>query len=160
MPVEIMARRGRDTLRFGPMKPVGLRDPKTDKRPYANLQLRRDNMDGTLYNLVGFQTNLRFSEQKRVFSMIPALKNAEFVKYGVMHRNSFIDSPKVLNDDFSLRTNSDIYFAGQISGEFQPMNANFGILPPLPERIRDKKERYTALAERSLEILKKTIVEK
>lgn len=204
MPIEIMAKRGRDTLRFGPMKPVGLRDPKTDRRPYANLQLRRDNMDGTLYNLVGFQTNLKFGEQKRVFSMIPALKNAEFVKYGVMHRNSFIDSPRVLNADFSLRVNPDIYFAGQLSGvegyiesamsgmiagmsaagiktdfpretmigaltkyisgdssgEFQPMNANFGILPPLPERIKDKKERYTALAERSLKILRELIVEK
>lgn len=205
MPVEAMAKRGRQTLLFGPLKPVGLVNPRTGRDDaYAVVQLRCDDKAATLYNLVGFQTNLRFSEQKRVFSMIPALKNAEFVKYGVMHRNSFIDSPKVLNDDFSLRTNSDIYFAGQISGvegyvesamsgmiagmsaagrkidfpretmigaltkyisgdssgEFQPMNANFGILPPLPERIRDKKERYTALAERSLEILKKTIVEK
>ncbi|MBO4897556.1 MAG: methylenetetrahydrofolate--tRNA-(uracil(54)-C(5))-methyltransferase (FADH(2)-oxidizing) TrmFO [Clostridia bacterium] len=199
MPVEVMAKRGRDTIRFGPLKPVGLTDPHTGRRPYANVQLRCDNKDKTLYNIVGFQTNLKFSEQKRVFSMIPALKNAEFVRYGVMHRNLFLDSPSLLNDDFSMKGNERIYFAGQMTGvegyiesamsgmiagmsaagkrydfpretimgaltkyisgdstgTFQPMNANFGILPPLPERIRDKKERYTKLAERSLEIIEK-----
>ncbi len=206
MPVEIMASRGRDTLLFGPLRPVGLRDPKTDKRPYAVVQLRQDNMQGTLYNLVGFQTNLRFGEQKRVFSMIPALRDAEFVRYGVMHRNSFIRSPEVLCADFSLRQNPNIFFAGQITGvegymesaasgilaginaarrlrgeealilpietmigalshyiaesalgDFQPMNANFGILPPLPTRIRDKHERYLAMAERSLSVLAEKI---
>ena len=199
MPVEVMAKRGRDTIRFGPLKPVGLTDPHTGRRPYANVQLRCDNKDKTLYNIVGFQTNLKFSEQKRVFSMIPALRNAEFVRYGVMHRNLFLDSPRLLNDDFSLKGNERVYFAGQMTGvegyiesamsgmiagmsavgkridfpretimgaltkyisgdstgAFQPMNANFGILPPLPERIRDKKERYTALAMRSLEIIEK-----
>lgn len=206
MPVEIMAARGRETLLYGPLRPVGLRDPKTDKRPYAVVQLRQDNLQGTLYNLVGFQTNLRFGEQKRVFSMIPALKNAEFVRYGVMHRNSFIRSPEVLKKDLSTKENPHIFFAGQITGvegymesaasgilaginaakravdeapidlpietmlgalthyisesalgDFQPMNANFGILPPLPERIRDKHERYLAMAERSLARLKEKI---
>lgn len=196
MPVEIMASRGIDTLRYGPLRPVGLTD-KSGKRPYANVQLRQDNAAATLYNLVGFQTNLKFSEQRRVFSMIPALRGAEFVRYGVMHRNSFIDSPKLLNADFSLRTNPNIYFAGQISGVegyvesamsgmvagmsaagharelpaetmmgaitryisggsvgvFQPMNANFGILPPLSERIKNKQERYARLAQRSLTAL-------
>lgn len=199
MPVEIMAKRGRDTIRFGPLKPVGLTDSHTGRRPYANVQLRCDNKDKTLYNIVGFQTNLKFSEQKRVFSMIPALKNAEFVRYGVMHRNLFLDSPRLLNEDFSLKGNERIYFAGQMTGvegyiesamsgmiagmsaagkrhdfpretimgaltkyisgdstgTFQPMNANFGILPPLPERIKNKKERYIALAMRSLEIIEK-----
>ena len=194
MPIEVMAQRGRDTIRFGPLKPVGLTDPNTGRRPYANIQLRCDNKDKTLYNIVGFQTNLKFSEQKRVFSLIPALKNAEFVRYGVMHRNLFLNSPRLLNDDFSMKTDRRIYFAGQITGVegyiesamsgmiagmsaagnridfpretiigalckyisgdctgyFQPMNANFGILPPLNKRIKDKKERYTALAERSL----------
>ena len=198
MPVEVMAQRGRDTIRFGPLKPVGLTDPRTGKRPYANVQLRCDNKEKTLYNIVGFQTNLKFSEQKRVFSLIPALKNAEFVRYGVMHRNLFLDSPHLLNSDFSMKTNKRIYFAGQITGvegyiesamsgmiagmsaagagidfpretvigalskyisgdctgAFQPMNANFGILPPLTERIKDKRERYSALAERSLQIIK------
>jgi len=199
MPVEVMAARGRDTLLYGPLRPVGLRNPKDDKRPFAVVQLRQDNREGTLYNLVGFQTNLKWGEQKRVFSMIPALKKAEFVRYGVMHRNSFIRSPEVLSGDFSLRLWPDIFFAGQITGvegymesaasgimaginaarrgngqetvilppetmlgalsryisdsacgDFQPMNANFGILPPLPTRIRDKHERYLALSRRSL----------
>ena len=199
MPVEVMASRGRDTLLYGPLRPVGLRDPKTGKRPFAVVQLRQDNREGTLFNLVGFQTNLKWGEQKRVFSLIPALRNAEFVRYGVMHRNSFIRSPEVLNGDFSLRLNPRIFFAGQITGvegymesaasgimaginaarraeeketvilppetmlgalsryisdsscgDFQPMNANFGILPPLPTRIRDKHARYLSLSERSL----------
>ncbi len=199
MPIEVMALRGRDTIRFGPMKPVGLRDPSTGHRPWAVLQLRKENADGTMYNLVGFQTNLKFGEQKRVFSMIPALKNAEFVRYGVMHRNTFINSPKLLNTDFSLKSDKNIYFAGQITGvegymesaaagilaganaaralknlqpivlpaetmmgalsryisdesveNFQPMGANFGILPPLGERIRSKQERYEALSQRAL----------
>ena len=116
MPVEIMAQRGKDTLRFGPMKPVGIIDPKTERRPWAVLQLRMENVEKTLYNMVGFQTNLKFGEQKRVFSIIPALKNAEFVRYGVMHRNTFIDSPKVLKSDFNLKSNPNIFFAGQITG--------------------------------------------
>ena len=116
MPVEIMARRGMDTLRFGPLRPVGLKDPKTGHRPWAAVQLRRENEAGTLYNLVGFQTNLKFPEQKRVFSMIPGLENAEFVRYGVMHRNTFLDSPRLLNADFSLRADPRLYFAGQITG--------------------------------------------
>ncbi|MDO4731319.1 MAG: methylenetetrahydrofolate--tRNA-(uracil(54)-C(5))-methyltransferase (FADH(2)-oxidizing) TrmFO [Clostridia bacterium] len=116
MPIEVMAKRGIDTLRFGPLKPVGLINPKTMHRPWANVQLRKENNDSTLYNLVGFQTNLKFPEQKRVFSMIPGLENAEFVRYGVMHRNTFINSPKLLNKDLSLKTNPNIYFAGQISG--------------------------------------------
>ncbi len=202
MPVEIMASRGRDTLLYGPLRPVGLRDPKTDKRPFAVVQLRQDNKEGTLYNLVGFQTNLKWGEQKRVFSMIPALHDAVFARYGVMHRNSFINSPEVLSGDFSLRENPTVFFAGQITGVegymesaasgimaginaakraqgqdtvilpsetmigalsryisdsscggFQPMNANFGILPPLETRIRDKHARYQALSERSLSYL-------
>ena len=199
MPIEIMAQRGADTMRFGPLKPVGLRDPATGHRPWANLQLRRENQEGTLFNLVGFQTNLKFSEQKRVFSMIPALSNAEFVRYGVMHRNSFINSPKLLDKDQSLKKYPNVYFAGQITGvegymesassgilaginvylrlkgenslslpnftmlgalnhyitdenikDFQPMGANFGVLPPIEPHIRDKKERYSALSNRSL----------
>ncbi len=202
MPIEIMAKRGADTIRFGPLKPVGLRDPKTGHRPWAVLQLRKENKDGTMYNLVGFQTNLKFPEQKRVFSMIPALKNAEFVRYGVMHRNTFIDSPRLLNGDFSMKKYPNIFFAGQITGvegymesaaagimaginaarrilgketiilppenmigalsryisdefvsNFQPMGASFGLLPALEEKIRDKKERYGALADRSLAML-------
>ncbi len=201
MPIEVMASRGRDTLRFGTLKPVGLAD-EDGKRPYAVLQLRKENESGTAYNLVGFQTNLKFPEQKRVFSMIPALKNAEFLRYGVMHRNTYIQSPDVLNRDFSFKNNRRIFFAGQITGvegyvesaasgllaaihiadeilerparifddttvcgalethistpnkDFQPMNANFGILAPMPTRIRDKKERYRALAERALESIK------
>ena len=202
MPVEVMAKRGIDTLRFGPLKPVGFDDPRTGKRPYAVVQLRQDNKEGTLYNIVGFQTNLKYGEQKRVFSLIPGLKNAEFVKYGVMHRNTFINSTKVLNQNLSLKQNEKIFFAGQITGvegyvesiasgllaginasnkvlekeeyilpeetmlgaltkyivtpndKFQPMNANFGILPELGEKIRDKKERYRRLSERSLKNFK------
>lgn len=199
MPIEKLAKRGLDAPRFGPMKPVGLIDPATGHRPWACVQLRRENDKGTMYNLVGFQTNLKFGEQKRVFSMIPGLENAEFVRYGVMHRNSFIDSPRVLCGDYSLKDNSNIFFAGQITGvegymesaasgimaginavrraegkdtivldertmigalshyisdesvtNFQPMGANFGILPPIEPKIRDKKERYKALAERAL----------
>ena len=200
MPIEVLARRGADSIRFGPLKPVGLRDPRTGHRPWAVVQLRKENREGTLYNLVGFQTNLKFGEQKRVFSMIPALKNAEFMRYGVMHRNSFINSPKVLNRDLSLKMRENVFFAGQLSGvegymesaasgivaainavnklqdkeplilpkitmigalldyitdetvsNFQPMGANFGVLPSLDVHIRDKKERYAALAQRSLD---------
>lgn len=202
MPIEKLAKRGVDAPRFGPMKPVGLVDPNTGHRPWACVQLRRENSKGTMFNLVGFQTNLKFGEQKRVFSMIPGLENAEFVRYGVMHRNSFLNSPKLLNADFSLRSNPSIFFAGQITGvegymesassgimaginavrraqseeplilsqfnmigalsqyisdesvtNFQPMGANFGILPPIEPKIRDKKERYAALANRALEQL-------
>jgi len=208
MPIEIMAKRGENTIRFGPMKPVGLRDPRTGHRPWAVLQLRKENVSGSMYNLVGFQTNLKFPEQKRVFSLIPALKNAEFVRYGVMHRNTFINSPKLLNEDFSLKNNPNIFFAGQITGvegymesaasgimagincykrimgedsltlpeitmmgslakyisnpeveDFQPMGANFGMLPPLPELIKDKKMRYETLANRSLDYIKNCVVE-
>ena len=116
MPIEVMAARGHDTIRFGPMKPAGLRDPRTGHRPWANLQLRKENAAGTMYNLVGFQTNLKFSEQQRVFSMIPALHRAEFLRFGVMHRNTFLDSPRVLDSDFSCRMRKDLYFAGQITG--------------------------------------------
>ena len=200
MPIEIMAKRGIDTLRFGPLKPVGFDDPRFAKRPYAIVQLRQDNSKGNIYNIVGFQTNLKFGEQKRVFSMIPGLENAEFVKYGVMHRNTYINSTKLLDNTYNLKLNRNIYFAGQITGvegyvesissgmvaalnaieqfkqsnkkiefseytvigslakyistpnlKFQPMNANFGILPELEgKKIKDKKERYTKLAERSL----------
>ena len=200
MPVEIMAARGKDTLRFGTLKPVGLFG-EDGKRPYAVLQLRKENEYGTAYNLVGFQTNLKFPEQKRVFSMIPALKNAEFLRYGVMHRNTYIESPSVLNSDFSVKNNKRLFFAGQITGvegyvesaasgllaaihifdklknrpqrvftadtvcgaleahistpnkDFAPMNANFGILSPLPVRIKDKKERYKAMAERAIQTI-------
>ena len=206
MPIEIMAKRGIDTLRFGPLKPVGFDDPRTGKRPYAVVQLRQDNKHASLYNLVGFQTNLKFGEQKRVFSMIPGLQNAEFVKYGVMHRNTYINSPELLNEIYQLKDNHNMYFAGQITGvegyvesissgmlsainavkqfkegnnfkwkvfsentmigalakyisskneKFQPMNANFGILPELKEnKIKDKKQRYMILANRSLEEFK------
>ena len=203
MPIEVMAKRGEDTIRFGPLKPVGFTDPRTKSRPYAIVQLRQDNSNGTLYNMVGFQTNLKFGEQKRVFSMIPGLENAEFVKYGVMHRNTFINSPELLDNTYNLKQNPNIYFAGQITGvegyvesiasglvaginvafdfrnkgkkimfpnetvigalsqyisttnlNFQPMNANFGILPPLKERIKDKQLRYNKMAEKSLTILK------
>lgn len=199
MPIEVLASRGTDAIRFGPMKPVGLRDPRTGHRPWAVLQLRTENADGTLYNLVGFQTNLKFAEQKRVFSMIPALHNAEFVRYGVMHRNTFLDSPRLLGQDMRCRALPHLFFAGQMTGvegymesaasgimagknavralrseaplclpketmigaltgyisdptvtDFQPMGANFGVLPPLEEHIRDKKERYAALAQRAL----------
>ena len=200
MPIEVMAKRGIETLRFGPLKPVGFDDPRTAKRPYAIVQLRQDDSMGSLYNLVGFQTNLKFGEQKRVFSKIPGLENAEFVKYGVMHRNTYINSTKVLDNTYNFKENKNIYFAGQITGvegyvesissgmvaglnaierfkekakkiefskytmigalanyistsndKFQPMNANFGILPELDEKIKDKKLRYTKLAERALE---------
>lgn len=202
MPIEILASRGKDAIRFGPMKPVGLRDPSTGHRPWANLQLRKENKEGTLYNLVGFQTNLKFGEQKRVFGMIPALKHAEFMRYGVMHRNTFLNSPKLLNGDYSMQEHPNIFFAGQITGvegymesagsgllcginavrtlrgelrlilpeftmlgalqhyicdrsvkDFQPMGANFGILPPIEPKIRDKRERYAALSERSLKYM-------
>ncbi len=129
MPIEILAKRGEDSIRFGPLKPVGLRDPRTGHRPWAVVQLRRENADGTLYNLVGFQTNLKFPEQKRVFSLIPALKNAEFIRYGVMHRNSFINSPKLLNPDLSLKNHPNIFFAGQLSGvEGYMESASSGII--------------------------------
>lgn len=206
MPIEILASRGLDAARFGPMKPVGLVNPNTGHRPWAAVQLRKENEQGSMYNLVGFQTNLKFGEQQRVFSMIPGLENAEFVRYGVMHRNTFINSPLLLNSDFSMRKNPNIYFAGQISGvegymesassgiiaaesiirkaggqaplsfpnftmlgalsgfisdqtvkNFQPMGANFGILPPLDEKIRDKKQRYAALANRSVEWFQKNV---
>lgn len=201
MPVEIMAKRGVDTLRYGPLKPVGLVDKRTDKRFYAVVQLRKENKDGTLYNLVGFQTNLKFTEQKRIFSLIPALKDAEFVRYGVMHRNTFINSPTLLNSDYSLRTDKNLFFAGQITGvegymesassgimcginaarcinnketitlpnitmigalsryisdetvtKFQPMGANFGIIPPLEYIVKNKQDRYQEFANRSLEV--------
>ncbi len=203
MPIEALASRGRDTMRYGPLKPVGLVDPKTGHRPWANLQLRKENNAGTMYNLVGFQTNLKFGEQKRVFSMIPALKNAQFVRYGVMHRNTFLDSPRLLSADFSLKSDPHIFFAGQITGvegymesassgilaginaarrisgketlvlpettmmgalsryisdesvqDFQPMGANFGVLPPVGVRIRDKAARYQVLADRALSALR------
>ena len=199
MPVEIMAKRGVDTLRFGPLKPVGFDDPRTAKRPYALVQLRQDDTEGTIYNLVGFQTNLKFGEQKRVFSLIPGLQNAEFVKYGVMHRNTYINSTTLLDETYNLKKNRNIFFAGQITGvegyvesissgmvsalnaiakfknmesvifpntsiigalakyistendRFQPMNANFGIVPELDEKIKDKKLKYQKMAERSLQ---------
>ena len=199
MPVEVMAKRGIDTLRYGPLKPVGFDDPRTGKRPYALVQLRQDNNSATMYNLVGFQTNLKFGEQKRIFSMIPGLENAEFIKYGVMHRNTYINSTKLLDNTYNLKKNNNIYFAGQITGvegyvesissglvaalnainrfkkqdekiefseytmigalakyistenkKFQPMNANFGILPELDEKIKDKKIKYEKLADRAL----------
>lgn len=198
MPIEVLASRGRDAIRYGPMKPVGLVDPRTGHRPWAVVQLRTENRANSLYNLVGFQTNLKFGEQKRVFGMIPGLENAEFVRYGVMHRNTFLNSPQLLDADYSLRQRPQLFFAGQITGvegymesassgilaglnaarrlrgqetlilpettmmgalsryisgyagkDFQPMGANFGILPPLPERVRDKRERYLALAVRA-----------
>ena len=252
MPIEVMAKRGIDTLRFGPLKPVGFTDPRTGKRPYAVVQLRQDNTEGDLFNIVGFQTNLKFGEQKRVFSLIPGLENADFVKYGVMHRNTFINSPELLDETYKLKKNNNIFFAGQITGvegyvesiasglvaglnaiveyknrlnknndnqitennmqildeannsngltnkfaevestynkkmldidsnkkiifpketmigalskyistdnkNFQPMNANFGILPPLEEKIKDKKLKYTKLADRAIEELIKML---
>ena len=202
MPVEVMARRGEDTLRFGPMKPVGLPDPKTGKEPYAVVQLRKDNAAGTVYNLVGFQTHLKFPEQKRVFSMIPALARAEFLRYGVMHRNTFLDSPRLLDRSYADRRNPMVAFAGQMTGvegyvestasgylaavcmaarilgeplpdfpaetaigalgryisdesvtQFQPMNVNFGLLPPLDRRVKGKANKNLALAQRALEAL-------
>lgn len=206
MPIEKLAKRGADAPRFGPMRPVGLIDPKTGHRPWAAVQLRRENSAGTMFNLVGFQTNLKFGEQKRVFSMIPGLENAEFVRYGVMHRNSFLDSPRLLSKTFQLRKQPNVFFAGQITGvegymesaasgiiagknavraahgksplelppvtmtgalcsyisdetvkDFQPMGANFGILPPIEPKIKDKKQRYAALAERALSALERII---
>ncbi|MDR3021539.1 MAG: methylenetetrahydrofolate--tRNA-(uracil(54)-C(5))-methyltransferase (FADH(2)-oxidizing) TrmFO [Clostridiales bacterium] len=198
MPIEVIASRGLDTMRFGPMRPVGIIDPKTSRRPYAVLQLRKENTQGNLYNLVGFQTSLKFGEQSRVFGLIPALKNAEYVRYGVMHRNSFINAPKVLNKSFEMKNFPAIFVAGQLSGvegyvesimsgliaginmanrlkdkpkfdlpsttmcgaltdyltrqndNFSPINANFGILPPLDITIKDKKMRKAAMAERAL----------
>ena len=235
MPIEVMAKRGIDTLRFGPLKPVGFTDPRTGRRPYAIVQLRQDNSSGNLFNIVGFQTNLKYGEQKRVFSMIPGLQNADFTKYGVMHRNSFINSPELLDETYNLKKNNNIFFAGQITGvegyvesiasglvaslnaismyeeknrgkeiikdeetnpkfeqnlkeeqdsnidnkiifpeetmigalskyistpnkNFQPMNANFGILPDLGERIKDKKLKYGKLADRAIEALNKKLV--
>ena len=202
MPIEKKKKRGEDTLRFGPLKPVGFDDPRTAKRPYALVQLRQDDKEGTIYNLVGFQTNLKFGEQKRVFSLIPGLENAEFVKYGVMHRNTYINSTKLLDETYNLKQKENIFFAGQITGvegyvesissgmlaalnavakfngeekvtfpsttvigalakyisteneKFQPMNANFGILPELDEKIKDKKLKYQKMSDRSLEIIK------
>ena len=199
MPIEVLASRGHDAIRFGPMKPVGLRDPRTGHRPWAVLQLRTENRERTLFNLVGFQTNLKFGEQRRVFGMIPALRNAEFVRYGVMHRNTFLNSPGLLAGDYSLCQRPTLFFAGQITGvegymesaasgilaginmarrlcgkptlllpettmmgalsryvsgyegkDFQPMGANFGVLPPLSEKIRDKRQRYGTLSRRGL----------
>ena len=202
MPIEIMAKRGMDTLRYGPLKPVGFDDPRTGRRPYAIVQLRQDDAHATIYNLVGFQTNLKFGEQKRVFQMIPGLENAEFVKHGVMHRNTYINSTNLLDNTYQLKLNKNIFFAGQITGvegyvesissgmvaginacqlyqnkekttfseltmigalakyistnneKFQPMNANFGILPELGEKIKDKKLKYEKLADRALSALK------
>lgn len=199
MPIEVMAKRGEKTMLFGPLKPVGLEDPKTGKRPYAVVQLRQDNAAGSLYNIVGFQTHLKWGEQKRVFQMIPGLENAQIVRYGVMHRNTFMNSPKLLEPTYQTKKRPSLFFAGQMTGvegyvesaasglvaglnaarlakgeepvifpettqmgsmahyithtdgkHFQPMNANFGIMPALPNRIKDKKERYEALAGRAL----------
>lgn len=202
MPIEVMAERGDNTLRFGPMKPAGLTDPKTGRWPYACVQLRKENVAGDSYNIVGFQTNLLFPEQKRVLSLIPALKNAEYYRYGVMHKNTYINSPKVLNKDFSMKEHPLVYFAGQISGvegyvesaasglavainvyrklsgkesvdftnktvigalseyvatenkNFQPMNANYGIIYPLDVIVRDKDKKKRMIAERSLSVIK------
>ena len=202
MPIEVMAKRGIDTLRYGPLKPVGFTDPRTGFRPYALVQLRQDNTEGTIYNLVGFQTNLKFGEQKKVFSMIPGLENAEFEKYGVMHRNTYINSTKLLDATYNYKQNNNLFFAGQLTGvegyvesissglvaginaarrynnenkiefdgrtmigalakyisteneKFQPMNANFGIIPTLEEKIKDKKLRYSKLSDRAIEIIK------
>ena len=202
MPVEVMARRGEDTLRFGPLKPRGLVDPKTGREPYAVVQLRRDNADGTIYNLVGFQTHLKWGEQKRVFSMIPALHDAQYLRYGVMHRNTYLDSPRLLDRYYRLKSDPRIAFAGQMTGvegyvescasgflagielarrlkgqapldlpretaigalglyvsnesvaDFQPMNVNFGIIPPLDHRVKGKRNKNAELSRRSLAIL-------
>lgn len=201
MPIEVLAKRGSDSIRFGPMKPVGLQDPHTGHRPWAVVQLRAENAEGTLYNLVGFQTNLKFPEQKRVFGMIPALKNAEFMRYGVMHRNTFLNAPELLDGAFRMKSRPTLLFAGQMTGvegymesaaagilaglnacrmvrgqeplilprdtmmgalaahvstpnaDYQPMGANFGILPTLDTHIRDKKMRCAALAQRALDSL-------
>ena len=202
MPIEVLASRGPDTMRFGPLKPVGLTDPRTGHRPWAVVQLRRENQEGTMYNLVGFQTNLKFPEQKRVFSMIPGLEHAEFHRYGVMHRNSFLDSPRLLDADYHFRGQDTLYFAGQMTGvegyvescasgflvgvetarrllgqapvdfpretaigalglyvsnesvtQFQPMNINFGIMPPLDHRVKGKRNKNAELSQRSLAII-------
>ena len=206
MPVEVMARRGEDTLRFGPLKPRGLIDPRTGKEPYAVVQLRRDNADGSIYNLVGFQTHLKWPEQRRVFSMIPALRDAQFLRYGVMHRNTYLDSPRLLDRYYRLKSDPRIVFAGQMTGvegyvescasgflagvelarrlngqtpvdfpaetaigalglyvsngsvgDFQPMNINFGIIPPLDHRVKGKRNKNAELSRRSLDILSQTI---
>lgn len=207
MPIEVLAKRGSDSIRFGPMKPVGLRDPHTGHRPWAVVQLRAENAEGTLYNLVGFQTNLKFPEQKRVFGMIPALKDAEFMRYGVMHRNTFLNAPELLDASFRMKSRPNLLFAGQMTGvegymesaaagilaglnacrmvrgqepfvlprdtmmgalaahvstpnaDYQPMGANFGILPTLETHIRDKKMRYAALAQRALDSLDRVMAE-
>ena len=202
MPVEVMARRGEDTLRYGPLKPRGLKDPRTGREPYAVVQLRKDNADGSIYNLVGFQTHLRFPEQKRVFSMIPALHDAKFLRYGVMHRNTYLDSPRLLDRYYRLKAQPRISFAGQMTGvegyvescasgflvgvetarrllgqapmdfpretaigalglyvsnesvtQFQPMNINFGIMPPLDHRVKGKRNKNAELSQRSLAII-------
>ena len=202
MPVEVMARRGEQTLCFGPLKPRGLRDPATGKEPYAVVQLRRDNADGTLYNIVGFQTHLKWGEQKRVFSMIPALHDAEYVRYGVMHRNTYLDSPRLLDRYYRVRGQERVAFAGQITGvegyvestasgflagvelahrllgqapmdfpretaigalalyvssesvgDFQPMNINFGIMPPLDHKVKGKRNKNAELSQRSLTLV-------
>lgn len=210
MPVEVMARRGEDTLRFGPMKPVGLPDPRTGAEPWAVVQLRRDNAEGTLYNIVGFQTHLRFPEQRRVFSMIPALANADYLRYGKMHRNTYLNSPALLDRYYRLRTEPRISFAGQmtgvegyvescasgclvgietarrllgqppldfpketaigalglyvsggaVSGNFQPMNINFGLIAPLDRRVRGKREKNEAISRRALETLSALLAER
>lgn len=206
MPVEVMARRGEDTLRFGPLKPRGLIDPRTGKEPYAVVQLRRDNADGSIYNLVGFQTHLKWPEQRRVFTMIPALRDAQFLRYGVMHRNTYLDSPRLLDRYYRLKSDPRIVFAGQMTGvegyvescasgflagvelarrlngqapvdfpaetaigalglyvsngsvgDFQPMNINFGIIPPLDHRVKGKRNKNAELGRRSLDILSQTI---
>ncbi|MBQ1996594.1 MAG: methylenetetrahydrofolate--tRNA-(uracil(54)-C(5))-methyltransferase (FADH(2)-oxidizing) TrmFO, partial [Clostridia bacterium] len=151
MPIEVMASRGKDTMRFGPLKPVGLRDPRTGHRPWAVLQLRKENSKGTMFNLVGFQTNLKFPEQKRVFSMVPALKNADFVRYGVMHRNTFIDSPRLLNSDFSFRERENLFFAGQITGvEGYMESASSGILAGLNMALRLEGKKTLSLPENTM----------
>lgn len=209
MPVEVMAKRGEQTLLFGPLKPVGLTNPKTGKDDaYAVVQLRQDNREATLYNLVGFQTNLKWGEQKRVFSMIPGLRDAEFVRYGVMHRNTYIDAPRILNKYYQMKKYPKVFFAGQITGvegyvesassgilagfnmaqlilgsrmfepdsktaigslpnyisdedieKLQPMNANFGIIDSLDRRIKNKMERYNAIAARALSVLEEQLLE-
>ncbi|MBQ4105493.1 MAG: methylenetetrahydrofolate--tRNA-(uracil(54)-C(5))-methyltransferase (FADH(2)-oxidizing) TrmFO [Clostridia bacterium] len=151
MPIEVMAQRGEDTIRFGPMKPVGLRDPRTGHRPWAALQLRRENSAGTMYNLVGFQTNLKFPEQKRVFGLIPALKNAEFVRYGVMHRNTFIDSPRVLNSDYSAKTRETLFFAGQLTGvEGYMESASSGLMAGINAARKFKELKTLTLPEETM----------
>lgn len=204
MPVEVMARRGEDTLRYGPLKPRGLKDPKTGREPYAVVQLRKDNAEGSIYNLVGFQTHLKWPEQRRVFTMIPALKNAQFLRYGVMHRNTYLDSPRLLDQYYRLKSLPRLTFAGQMTGVegyvescasgflagvelarrlrgqapldfpqetaigalglyvsnasvgvFQPMNINFGIIPPLDHRVKGKRNKNAELSARSLEIIDK-----